>query len=144
MSSINTNKYIDENTLYVIIISILGFIFLYVMYTTYSSQFNVIEGLTDNNASLKKYEGLSDKIEEKTRNIEYTIKLDKQKSSLENAFLSMEKYVDKRIILDTALCASLISSDSDDKHIMESISNVNQLNKFKTSLNEAIDILNKK
>ena len=144
MSSINTNKYIDENTLYVIIISILGFIFLYVMYTTYSSQFNVIEGLTDNNASLKKYEGLSDKIEEKTRNIEYTVKLDKQKSSLENAFLSMEKYVDKRIILDTALCASLISSDSDDKHIMESISNVNQLNTFKTSLNEAIDILNKK
>ena len=144
MSSINTNKYIDENTLYVIIISILGFIFLYIMYTTYSSQFNVIEGLTDNNASLKKYKGLSDKIEEKTRNIEYTIKLDKQKSSLENAFLSMEKYVDKRIILDTALCASLISSDSDDKHILESISNVNQLNTFKTSLNEAIDILNKK
>ena len=121
----SSNSGIDETTIYCSIVAILCFIFLYIMYNTYSSQFNVIEGMTDNN--LKKYEGLSDKIEEKTRNIDYTIKIDKQRAPLENAFLSMEKYVDNRLIQDTAICASLISSDSDDKHIMETISNINQL-----------------
>ena len=138
-------KYIDETTIYIIIASILLFIFLYVFYNTYSRQSNVIEGLAGGaDSAPKKYEGLSDKIEEKIRDIDYTIKIDKQKSSLENAFLSMEKYIDNRLILDTALCATLISSNSEDKHIMETISNINQLHTFKTSLNEVINVLEKK
>ncbi len=50
-------EYVDEPTIYYIIAVSVFLIFLYILYTTYSVQMNVIEGLTSNKAKMEKKEG---------------------------------------------------------------------------------------
>lgn len=42
-------RYINESTIYYIVVLSIFLIFLYILYTTYSAQMNVIEGLRVNN-----------------------------------------------------------------------------------------------
>jgi len=48
------NEYVDESTIYYIILLAVFLIFLYIMYTTYSTQVSVIEGLTSNKCKMDK------------------------------------------------------------------------------------------
>lgn len=48
MMSNGIYEYVNETTIYYIIVLTLFLLFLYILYTTYSVQMNVIEGLTAN------------------------------------------------------------------------------------------------
>lgn len=63
MTSNGIYEYVNESTIYYIIVSALFLLFLYIIYTTYSVQMNVIEGLAANKEKEYKKE-MNDEVED--------------------------------------------------------------------------------
>lgn len=131
-----------ETDLFILIV-IIAIIFCVLFWGTkiFKSQTSVLEGLTNNqtNGVTSSANSYSELIKSESVKLQDSLLISKYRSDYENVILNMDDFVNM-LMLNTVLN---MKNTSDHSQVIDSLNNLNTLNRAKESLNTCMQVLDK-